>query len=216
MTIGFLFAFIWYLFKFNFSLINSVAFSSFSTLLVGGIAIYLYLIQKKDTKIQAARVLLLEIRTAEERISQIKEEVQDGLLHDLPSVFPTKSWKIYSNLFVSDFDQDELRSISLFYDYCELIEDFAKRNNDFFWVTTEERARIIQQKLADLVIHSQTTEESIDLDLAKQKILDAFANDSYLYSPQKTINEIKKYSEKINAITTTSVGIKLKKIANMY
>lgn len=206
----------YYLYRFHYLLINSTAFSSFVMLLVGSIAIFLYLKQKSDTKIQSARVLLLEIRTAEERITQLKDKLQ-AKNNDLPLLFPTKSWKIYAHLFVSDFDQDELRLIGSFYDYGDLIEEFVKRNNDFFWVTTEERARVVQQKLAELVIHSQTRPEGseVSLDDLKKDLLDMFANDAYSYTPERSVLEIKHYIENIGMITTTSAGTKLKSLAKM-
>ncbi len=207
----------YYLYKFHYSLINSNAFSSFVMLLVGSVAIFLYLKQKSDTRVQAARVLLIEIRTAEERMSQLKEKLQSGVTDDLPSIFPTKSWKIYSHLFVSDFDQDELKLLSAFYDYGDLIEDFAKRNNDFFWVTTEERARVVQQKLAELIIRSQTRPQGEEVDLAvlKEHFLDVFSNDTCAYTPKKSVNEIENYMRNIGRITTTSAGTKLKSLAKM-
>lgn len=199
----------YYLYKFHYSIINSSAFSSFVTLLVGGIAIFLYIKQKSDTKVQAARVLLLEIRTAEERIKQIKEKIQDGRTDDLPSVFPTKSWKLYSHLFISNFDQDELKLIGDFYDYGDLIGEYTKRNNDFFWVTTEERARVVQQTLAKLIIEDVPEKD-------RGIKIDAISNDtSSPYTPNKTISTVKSYTEKIEFITTTSAGAKLKKLAKM-
>lgn len=194
---------------------NSNLFIGLATIITGIGVVIVYYLQKRNSKIQAARVLLLEIRTAEERIRQIKDKVDSGFTNDLPSVFPTKSWKTYSHLFISDFDQDELILINSFYDYGDLVEEFAKRNNDFFWVTTEERARVVQNKLADLVIHSKTQTPEIDLNTLKQELLDVFASDSYTYTPRKTIDAITNYTEKIENITTTSAGKKLKIIAKM-
>lgn len=215
LVVSFLSFFGYYLYKFHYNIINSTAFSSFVTLLVGSIAIGLYLKQKSDSKEQAARVLLLEIRTAEERLNQMNEKVSSGLTDDLPSIFPSTSWKMYSHLFVGDFDQDELRLMTSFYDYGGLIDDFVKRNNDFFWITTEERARVVQQKLVDLVIHSKTQEEEVDLEALKHELLDVFANDTYSYTPKKTVEAIKNYLQKLNSVTTTSAGFKLKKLARM-
>ena len=63
-------------------------FSGLATLITGGVAIGIYFYQKRDAKIQAARVLLTEIRIAEEKIEQIKDKVQSGFTNDFPSVFP--------------------------------------------------------------------------------------------------------------------------------
>ncbi len=194
---------------------NSNLFVGLATIITGAVAILVYFKQKKDFKVQAARVLLMEIRTAEERIAQIKDKIQNNFTNDFPSVFPTKNWKTYSHLFISDFDQDEIKAISSFYDYGDLIEEFAKRNNDFFWVTTEERARVVQQKLADIVFKAKEPATSpVDISTRKQT-LNEFTNDPYSYTPQKTLEAIKSYTEKVGTITTTSAGIKLKKIAKL-
>lgn len=193
-------------------LLNTNAFAGLATIFTGAVAIGVYFYQQRDRKIQAARVLLLEIRIAESRIEQIKERVQSGT-GDMPSVFTTNSWAQYSHLFISDFDQDELALINSFYDYGSLIEDFARRNNEFFWVTAEERAKVAQQKLADIVVAAKTAAEgdtSLDLETLKEKILRTFVNDPYSYAPQKTLDEIKSYTDKIQTITTTSAGTKLK------
>lgn len=200
-------------------LLNTNAFAGLATILTGAIAIGVYFYQKRDQKIQAARVLLLEIRTAEERIRNIKEKIESGSSGDMPSVFATNSWADYSHLFISDFDQDELALINSFYDYGSSIEEYTKRNNNFFWVTAEERAKVAQQKLADIVITAKTAaadDINSDLETLKNKILPTFVNDPYLYAPQRTLDEIKNYTDKIQNITTTSAGVKLKKLARLF
>lgn len=191
--------------------INSNFFIALITLLVGGIAIFLYLKQKWDTKIQAARVLLIEIRTAEDRIVQIKEKIESHNTDDFPSVFPTKSWKKYSNLFVGDFDVDEMKLISTFYDYCELIEEFCRRNNQFFWITTEERARVVQQSVGQLLIEAKGIPSESD-----KEVIEKISNHNFgMYAPYKPIGSIEKYLSKVVSVTTTIAGEKLKRLAKM-
>jgi hypothetical protein len=218
--------------------LNSSFFVGLTTFLVaitGMSAIWIYKKQQKDRKMQAARVLLMEIRTAEERIEQIRDILLKLLrppgvkiveVPEFPMVFPTKSWKTYSSLFVSDFDHDEFKLISSFYDYGELIEDFARRNNNFFWITTEERARVTQQTIAGTIEKAfdkfkNDTEQDIDKQQNKyitehidfiSKKLDQF---TIPYVPIRTISEIDSYLKKIQTITTSSCGIKLKRIAKL-
>ncbi|MCW1888358.1 MAG: hypothetical protein KIH67_002280 [Candidatus Moranbacteria bacterium] len=209
-----------YLYKFQYSLVSSAAFSSFITLLVGSIAIFLYLKQKSDAKVQAARVILLEIRTAEDRIRLIKEMIKNQSSDDLPLVFTTKSWKVYSHLFVSDFDSDELKLINSFYDYGDLIEEFGKKDNNFFWVNTEEKAKVLQQIIGQVI--EGYYEEGADIQNFEEKIVKklnfirkGFDSYGFTYSPQRTVGEMQNYLEKIDYITTSTCGAKLKKIAKM-
>ena len=191
-------------------------------MLTGAVAIGIYFYQKRDAKIQAARVLLIEIRTAEERIAQIKDQIANNNISDLPSVLTSNSWKTYAHLFVSDFDVDEVKIINSFYDCCEVIEDFSKRNNNFFWITTEEKARVLQQMLANTIEEKLKEDASQDaesfkksIDLKRDFIRTAFDHHGFVYTPQKTIDEINKYLSKVPALTTSSCGLTLKKIAKL-
>ncbi len=191
-------------------------FSGVATILTGAVAIGIYFYQKRDTKIQSARVLITEIRIAEERIDQIRDKIINNTTTDLPSVFPTENWKKYSHLFISDFDSDEIRLFNNFYDYGEIIEDFAKRNNNYFWITTEERARLTVRKIADC-IDSSFGRENPDNEVVSKRDYISTGLDNYnqVYAPAKTLMGIKDYLSKIPKITTSSCGVKLKKIAKM-
>jgi hypothetical protein len=190
--------------------------SAIATVLTGGVAIWIYFTQKKDSKKQAARVLLTEIRIAEERIDQIRDKIINNSTMDLPSVFTTDNWKKYAHLFISNFDQDELKLINSFYDYGQVIEDFAKRNNNYFWLVTEERAKVSVAQVATFISNSYGLTTPDDDVLNRKKYLE-HGLDEYnsMYSPQKTLNGIKDYLPKVPKITTSSCGIKLKKIANL-
>ncbi len=221
LLIGIFFGISYYLYKFHGTFINSNALISFVTLIVGSVAIFLYLKQKSDTKAQAARVLLLEIRTAEDRIRQIREMIKNSSTDDLPTVFTTKSWQIHSHLFVSDFDPDELKLINAFYDYGDLIEEFAKKNNNFFWINTEEKARLSQQMIVKTIEEAYTDDSQIVADaeenIAKKLsfIRQAFDKHGFIYSPQKAGDELENYLGKIQDITTSTCGAKLKKMAKL-
>lgn len=199
------------------SLLNNL-FSGLATIITGGVAFYIYYSQKGDSKIQAARVLLTEIRIAEERIDEIRDRIANNTTTDLPSIFPTKSWKLYSHLFISDFDQDELKLINSFFDYGELIEDFATRNNNYFWITTEERGKVTVQKIADFLSEEIAKDNTNFSEIVKTK-RDIFSLGmdqlNYVYAPNKTLDGIKILLAKIMKITTSSCGIKLKKIAKV-
>jgi hypothetical protein len=190
--------------------------SAGATLITGAFVIGIYLWQKRDSKIQAARVLLTEIRIAEEKIDQTRDILESNQNTDLPIIFPSKNWKNYSHLFISDFDQDELKLINSFYDFGEIIEDFAIRNNNFFWITTEERAKVTVNEVANLshdVVISKRNEE--DIKSSMSTFDNALDKHNLPYVPSKTKNEIKKYLSRIPKITTSSCGQKLKKIARL-
>ncbi|MCX6780583.1 MAG: hypothetical protein NT003_00465 [Candidatus Magasanikbacteria bacterium] len=209
------------------SFFQSSFFVALTTILTGVAAWFVYKSQLRTTKIQAGRVLLTEIQTAEDRIRQINDMlmsdgaggvVMTNISLDFPTIFPSRSWNMYSHLFISDFDSDELKLISRFYDFGGLIEDFGKRNNDFFWVTTEERARVTQQKIAEIIVSKSDFPKDIR-DIAIKEGVDFLSNSMNIYAnsytPKKTVSEMYSYLQKIETITTSSCGIKLKKLAKL-
>lgn len=193
---------------------NTNSFVACCTLITGSIAFLIYFAQRRDSKQNSAKVLLTEIRIAEERLDQIRDKIVTNQSNDLPLVFITNSWKQYSHLFIGDFDQDELKLINNFYDYAEAIEDFAKRNNAYFWISAEERSKATTWKTSDFITEFMTDPDA-DKKIAEK--ITQFSNgmDKHLsiYSPIKTIGGIKDYLPKIQKITTSSCGTKLKKLA---
>lgn len=197
--------------------LNSSSFSGIATLVTGLLVIVIYYIQKKNDKMQAARVLLTEIRIAEERIGQIREKIDSKIFNDFPPVFPTKSWKSYSHLFISDFDQDELRLINLFYDYGELIEDYAKRNNEYFWITTQERAKVQVHEIANIIRDKSEEQKDSDKEISQKRdnLIKKMDLHNTTYFPVWTIDQIRAYLSKIQTVTVSSCGAKLKKLARV-
>lgn len=193
---------------------NSGFFVAFATMVTGGVAILLFFGQKQDAKNKAAIIILLEIRNAEDKIDEIREKVKGGTISgDLPSVLPVNSWKNYAHLFAKDFDQDELRLMNSFFSKCAVIEDYANRNNSFFWTAAEERTKVVQRKLADLI--EKANGNAATLTQLKSTVLDSYTNDNYQYAPQKTAQVIEFNLQNFPKITPTTCGEKLKKIAKV-
>jgi hypothetical protein len=197
---------------------NSSFFIAITTIGTAFVAWLVYQAKIKGDKIQAARVLITEIRIAEERIDQMRNKMNDEVPSDLPLIFPTKSWKKYSHLFISDFDQDELKLLNAFYDYGELTEEYAKRDNDFFWVATEERAKVTVQKIAEFAceaIAGAVVNKDQFVQNKRNDLSSLLDRNNALYSPSKSVNVIKKILPNIPKITTSSCGLKLKKLAKL-
>ena len=84
------------------------------TLLVGSIAVGLYLWQKADKKRSAAQLVLQEIRYAESIIRNARTQaVGNYSLSD--KLLPTNSWNENIHLFVKNLEESHLDLISRFY-----------------------------------------------------------------------------------------------------
>jgi hypothetical protein len=195
--------------------LNSNAFVGLATIITGAAAFAVYFRQKRDAKVNAARVLLMEIRNAEERLDVIRDKLASASTGDFPSVLNGKSWKTYSHLFVRDFDQDELRLMSDFYDYCELIDDMGRRNNNFFWVSTDEKAKVYQQTFAKLIVEASDSSDPAAAEAKRKAIFATLDQPGFSYTPVKTTNVMRDYVAKLRPITTSTCGAKLKRLAKM-
>ncbi len=200
------------------SLIIGTYFAGFATILTGFIAWLVYLSQKADQKVNAARIIISEIRTAERNIDEISNLIQRGQ-KDFPNVLKESNWKKFAHLFAQDFDQDELDSINNFFNLCEIIQEAAKRDNEYFWLTTENISKESQRKFVDLVeksVNGKTFKlDKPKLDKLRVAIVDFYTNNPFLYAPKKTQMTLTTYIQKVQKLSTSSVGIKLKKIAKL-
>lgn len=200
---------------------NSNFYFATITFLVGGYAFYVYAKQRRDEKINAATSLLLEIRNAESKVDILIDKLDKGVTTDLPSILPVNNWQNYSHLFAKDFDPDELQLLNNFFSACMIIEDLVHRQNNFVWITTEERAKTVQQLLARIHDDFQI-EAKIDgaaaqakFDARKRALGEFYSNEALSYAPNKILAGLKFQTQNIEKITTTPCGSKLKKMAQL-
>jgi hypothetical protein len=104
--------------------INSSFFLALVTLLVGSTAIALYLIQKSNKKRDAAKIIIQEIRRAEDIISDYKKTKSYQFAI---KIIPTNSWVKNIHLFVGDLENDELDKISNLYSTGEYLDSLVSK-----------------------------------------------------------------------------------------
>jgi hypothetical protein len=213
--------------------LNSNFFIALVTLAVGTAAYTIYRLQKRDRKREAANIILLEIQSAERKLQQIKKSLSKEprtLPNDL-RLLPTENWSQFNYLFIKDFDRDEWDSLTDFYNKCELIDETIKYNNAAFWNDVEQIRSNKQRLLADFAsastkalegtsdtVTEKDTETIKKFDDLTEKFDKVYMSkqDSYSYTPQKTLNDAKLYIGEINLrISQSNVGTKLKKLANI-
>ncbi|SEL62436.1 hypothetical protein SAMN04488505_102704 [Chitinophaga rupis] len=213
----------WILYILKPEIVNSNFFFASVTFVVGCLAIYIYTEQKKDEKTNAAISILFEIRNAEEQVSIILERLNQGGQLDLPAVLQTNSWQKYSHLFAKEFDLDEFKAISDFYNTCDIIEDLVERQNNFVWFAAEERAKTAQRLLGEINLEFQrdifnqthtpeTAQQKFNAE--RESITKYYTDDGYFYAPQKCLDGLRLAVSQLQKLTITTLGSKLKKIAN--
>lgn len=186
------------------------AFSGIITLLAGSVAIVVYILHKRDEKMKAARIIIMEIRNAEQQITEIKN---NEVISDFTSILPLNSWNKYNYLFVKELDRDDLDFINNFYRACSLAEEETQRLKSFLPITMTEKARVIQYKLLELSEKYKDDEDNENYSKHKEAILKRFHKEDYWFLPSLPKEKLVKYLQNIQYVSTSYCGEKFKKIA---
>ena len=193
---------------FNF-IFSKETFNGIATIIAGAFAFIVYTLHKRDEKIKASRIILLEIRNAEDQILNIKNT---GVASDFSSILPFDNWQNYNHLFVKDFDIDETKSINNFYISCALVDKELNRLKNFLPLAMENKAAEIQTKLLELADRNKNDHNTYKKE--KDLILDTIHKETYYFEAISPKEKIIQYLKNIQLITVTTVGAKIKKIAN--
>jgi len=128
--------------------LNSNLPSTLATILAAFVAFLVYRKQKADIKEYAARIILQEIRRAEDVINDYKEH---GQYKFTKKVIATNSWAKNIHHFVGDLDQDELDRISNLYSTGEYLDKIIEKISDYTFIRSlenfEKGVTELQQKL---------------------------------------------------------------------
>ncbi|MDR0463055.1 MAG: hypothetical protein LBG64_02445 [Pseudomonadales bacterium] len=197
--------------------VNAPLFQTLLIVIVGCSALVIYYLQRRSKIRNAAIVLLGEIRTAEQNINIANSSLEQMFFIDWPIIMPENSWRKYAHLFAKRLDRDEFKMISSFYSNCELLDFYTKRNDDFFWVSTEERARVLPGFLLDNIsdiYDKQGSEE--DMQKRRDDIISLFTGKLlgiYSYAPDVINKKMGLYLNKLSPISHSPCCKILKKIA---
>lgn len=126
------------------SFFNSSFFVALVTLLVGIIAIRLYILQQLDQKSDAAKLILQEIRYAE----QVFRQATTAGLTTFPlyqKMLPTNNWNKNIHLFIHELEETELDLISRLYSTSLYIDHLVSKISDL--KTQKSEPNIFQQQL---------------------------------------------------------------------
>jgi hypothetical protein len=182
-------------------------FSGIATLVTGLIALLVYRLGKRDEQVKMARIVLSEIRNAEQQILKIKE---DGFLSDFTSVLPINTWRDSNHLFVKIFDRDEFEIINQFYTAATLSEAEITKLKQFLPIAMKSKAEAIQQKLIDFACKGKN-----EYDVLKEEFLEIVHKEEYWFTPHSPKEKLLHFISNIQFVTTTTAGKKLKDIAKI-
>ena len=98
-----------------------------ATLIAGAVAIVLYYLEQSKRKSDAAKIILQEIRRAEEVVGEYK---MYGTYKFTRKIVITNTWKTSIHYFVSDLTQEEIDKISNLYSTWEYIDSLIRTTSD--------------------------------------------------------------------------------------
>lgn len=172
--------------------------STLATILAAIVAFLIYRKQKSDTKRDAAKIILQEIRRAEDIISDYK---QSGVYQFAKKIVATNSWSKNLHLFVGDLDNDELDRISNLYSTGEYLDTLIKEISDYTFKKEIENLGVSISIPVDQGILSQATPQ-------EQKLIPI-----KIPSPWKPRLDLITF--KLEPIYHSTIAEKLKRIARL-
>ncbi len=190
------------------SFLNSNLPSTLSTLLAAFVAFLVYRKQKSDTKRDAAKIILQEIRRAEDIISDYK---QNGGYQYAKKIIATNSWTRNLHLFVGDLDNDELDRISNLYSTGEYLDTLI---NEISKHTFKKEIEAPQFQMGTPTVHPNIPQQSQTVNPeGVQQVVPPRLIEIVLPPPWKP--RLDTITFKLEPIYHSTIAEKLKKIAHL-
>lgn len=188
-------------------------------LAAGSIAFWVYFKQQGDAKRAAANMILLEIRHIEKAVKDVKVALQNDTLNTIDyDTIREDVWSKYSHMFSKDFDNDEWESLSNFFQNAKLLNEAIHKSRESYDKDVAQ-IRINRQRIIADLAHETMAKPSKDAPMLFQGKAEVFnklyesVQEKYLFTPSKYTNDAKRYCDELNNISTSAVGIELKKLS---
>lgn len=200
------------------------------TFVVGIFGLYLYHRRKQDFKRRAARIILLEIRNAENQLKDARAWMDINTEGPLPEhlyAMPSDSWSDNKHLFVDDLKPTEWNSINEFYDLCQLYDEAIKHNDSRFAEQEKEVRRNVHKVMYKYAVECGEASVLANDEEGEQAAIDTYfkyrdsavriITDSdymHIYTAVKQIGAVNQYLKNVNFnLSTSTVGQKLEKLS---
>ncbi|MEN9657538.1 MAG: hypothetical protein RL571_1003 [Pseudomonadota bacterium] len=193
-----------------FSFINTYN-NALSTLTVGGIAWYVFWRAKKDEKQNAAIILVMDIRHAEQVVQSLLTLLEKGIIdRGLKNILYENNWKKYKHLFAKELSTDDFSAFNRFFDACIEISDAKNRMDELFYENIKAKTSIAQNKI--LNIENLSTPEG---QTKRNDIINSMNTETFIFDPNDPKTIILKNLQNIGQLSNTFAFEKLKKIAGL-
>jgi len=193
---------------------DSNLFQTIIILIVGLFIFIIPIINKEDERKRAATILIMEIREIEEALDKLRESERSDDIYYTAPIIKENSWVKYKFMFVKLLDQDEYSLISKFYSTVCRIEEERVMSIKQISLGFETKAIALHQAIVDVAKEEHNMEREEFLNRVNR-----VAKKVYLNTPgfEASMPKELMYSllKDISYITTSTAGVKIKKVAKM-
>lgn len=178
------------------------------TFIVGLAAFVIYWLTKRAERSNAAAIIVMDIRRAEQAIVATLE--RGTIDRTIKPVLNANNWAMYKHLFASDFSYDELEQLDRFFDSAVEIELARKRMQETFYTALNAKAALLQQRILD--IEDLTSDDGQD---QRKKLIEKFNGEGYAFDPQDPKGTVFQNLQLMGRPSRTPVFEKLKRISRI-
>lgn len=186
--------------------LNSSLFNALITLIVGCTAFILYYKKINDNKQTIAKIIWLEVKATEERIDDIK---RNSLNNNTKPILRNNSWLENQHYIISEFDSDEIKILTDFYNTAENIESLRQQIINSHIETMNSKAAAVQNELMSMI------KQDVDLNEI-EKFSKNYNDIGHVFIPNEPVRLAKIELENIRYITGSTAGSKLKNISKIH
>lgn len=176
------------------------------TFLVGLVALVVYRLSKRTEKRNAAVIILMDIRHAEQVASSIRETMQVD--RHIKTILYENNWEKYKHLFASDFAYDDFVALNRFFDSCSEIAQARLRMQEVFYAAVKAKATIMQEK----IFSSEDPEAPISPTKAL-KWIELINKDENFFDPEDPKRIVRKHLSLMGTPSTSLAFHQLRKTA---
>lgn len=178
------------------------------TFIVGLAALVVYWLTKRAERRNAAAIVVMDIRRAEQAITTLLE--RGTIDRTFKPVLQSNNWAANKHLFASDFSYDELEQLDRFFDSAIEIESARKRLQDAFFSAITAKAALLQERLLAIDDIDNPTGQAL-----RTKTIDRFNAENYAFEPMEPRSAVMHNLQLMGRPTGTPVFEKLKRIAKI-
>jgi len=182
-------------------------FNSIVTLIVGLVAFVIYWLTKRTEKRNAATIVVMDIRHAEQVVESILER---GIDKSLKSILHENNWAKYKHLFASDFSYDDFAAFNRFFDACVEIADAKRRMMEVFYANLTSKASIAQEKIFS--IENLSTPEG---QARKQQVTSEIDSEIFVFDPYEPKARVRQSLELMGRLSNSVAFEKLKRVGGI-